>query len=409
VSKSPGSSASSRMSATAKSKLHMLTPQGVTAPSLQYINRSTVDSKYSTLDEQSISVLSTVNNSSIDEEEDTPQRQLFSPSFVKKMSMSRSISTTLEGESLTFSPKPHGNKSISDVLSTVMRNIVPASSTTTHTTHQNSRSSFGATRALTESISQALIGSSSSNQFDKAVQMKMELLTELSHARAAVGEHEKKMIELEKTVNELSKEKILVQNEKNYAEMILNEERKKKSMVESTLIKKDQHFQTISSQQAENLRIAHSRLTDSTTEANSLAKLNELLIIQYEQLKVQFQGKENELNRQITMMQHEVAKEMNTTVLLDNQVENLKSQLGDKDNKLSTVSKELIDRTSMLEAKESALQEAKKKTDELLSSMPVKLVGLESNLQLTRKELETVKAEKVRMQNDVSHLSQSLK
>jgi len=402
VQKSPGSIASSRIISNNEFRLHMLTPEGATAPSLQYINRCTTDSK----EESSISLSN--------DERTTPQRLLFSPSFVKRIS----VSNIVEDKSLNVSPKSQQkvNTSISDVLNTVMRNIAPALKTSCTDT-QNDRPNIGVAQILTESISQALIGSSSSNQFDKTVQMKMELLTELSYAKAAVGEHERKMIELEKTVEDLSKEKMLAQNEKDHAEMVLNEVRIEKSIAESTLIEKDQHFQSVSSQQAENLRITQRRFMDTTTETNVLAKQNELLRTQNEQLQVQYEGKERALSRQVAKMKEEVTNKINTSKQLDTQVENLASQLADKDTELNTVSKELMERTNMLEEKEFALLEAQKKADSLsmeLSSSTrgeeiAKLDSLENNLYFTRQELDAAKMEKAQMQKDISQLSQLLK
>ena len=72
----------------------------------------------------------------------------------------------MKGKSIVGSPKSQQqiNTSIPHVLNTVMRNIAP-SETSSYRTTQNSQSNIGAMRHFKQSISQALVGSSS-NQFD---------------------------------------------------------------------------------------------------------------------------------------------------------------------------------------------------------------------------------------------------
>ena len=138
---------------------------------------------------------------------------LFSPSFVKKMSR-----TTIQDHPIFPSPAKQSVKTVTDVLNNVMKNIVPEDT--------GSKPSFS-TGALSKKISEALVGQHSV-QFDETVQMKMELLTELSEAKASLGEHEMSIKKMEDMVDTLTKEKKTILNEKEVAEATLTGIQKEK-------------------------------------------------------------------------------------------------------------------------------------------------------------------------------------
>lgn len=123
---------------------------------------------------------------------------MFSPSFVKKMTQS-SVKDTNVLASPSKSSKP-----LSDILNTVMKNIAPMS--TLKPTHVSS--------VLSKQIGQVLVGASS-KEVDEAVHMKLELLTELSQAKASLGEQEKSMQMMTKIMDDIQKEKVAAQAEKH--------------------------------------------------------------------------------------------------------------------------------------------------------------------------------------------------
>jgi hypothetical protein len=133
---------------------------------------------------------------------------MFSPSFVKKLSR-----TSLSDQPVFNSPSKQPVKSVTDVLNNVIKNMVPEAHET--------MPAF-ATGALSKRISKALTGSYST-QFDEAVQMKMELLTELSEAKASLGEHEMNIKKMEEIVDTLAKEKDAIKVEKEVAESTLTD------------------------------------------------------------------------------------------------------------------------------------------------------------------------------------------
>ncbi len=140
--------------------------------------------------------------------EDTPPT-MFSPSFVKKMSR-----TTIQDHFPTpINAQPV--KTVSDVLSNVVKNIAPEP-------NNHDENLRFVPNMLSKRISEVLTGSHS-DQFDEAVQMKMELLTELSQAKATLGEQEENIKKMEEMVNTLNQEKITIRSEKEVAESTLTD------------------------------------------------------------------------------------------------------------------------------------------------------------------------------------------
>ena len=146
---------------------------------------------------------------------------IFSPSFVKKMSR-----TTLQDQGILPGPSRQPTKTVSDVLSNVVKNIAPAS-------HEENE--VFVPNMLSKRISEVLTGSHSV-QFDETVQMKMELLTELSQAKATLGEQEENIKKMEQMVNTLNQEKITIRDEKEIAESTLTDVQKAKVRILSFLL-----------------------------------------------------------------------------------------------------------------------------------------------------------------------------
>jgi len=135
------------------------------------------------------------DKSSIGEESTT----VFSPSFVNRMTRS-----TVKDASVFYTPR-HKTKPLSSILSTVMKSVAPTISTT---------KPMHAASALSKQISQVFAGNSS-KETEETIHMKMELLNELSQAKASLGEQEKNMLMMTKIMENIHREKVVVQIEKN--------------------------------------------------------------------------------------------------------------------------------------------------------------------------------------------------
>lgn len=119
---------------------------------------------------------------------------IFSPSYVKKMSKSNGKDAS------KFRTPNNKSKPLSDVLSTVMKNVAPAS-IADEPAHVPGR--------LSTKIARVFAGISSKESNDM-VHMKMELLNELSQAKASLGEQEKNIRMMTKIMDEIHKEKVAV-------------------------------------------------------------------------------------------------------------------------------------------------------------------------------------------------------
>ena len=133
---------------------------------------------------------------------------IFSPSFVKKMTRS-----TVKDASIFYTPR-HETKPLSNVLSTVMKSVAPSISTAKPS-------------VLSKQISNIFAGNSS-KEADETIHMKMELLNELSQAKASLGDQEKNMIMMTKIMENIHREKVVVQSEKIILEDELSEAQKAK-------------------------------------------------------------------------------------------------------------------------------------------------------------------------------------
>jgi hypothetical protein len=130
--------------------------------------------------------------------EDSPT---FSPSRVKK------LSTAISQERIQS--RSASKEKVSGVLSTVYRSVVPAvASSSYHLT-----SSLGS--AMSTKLGEALVGHSS-RDFEEAVQFKMQVLTELSQAKAMCDEMEEEKSRLERLISELAgaKQSALLETER---------------------------------------------------------------------------------------------------------------------------------------------------------------------------------------------------
>ena len=92
---------------------------------------------------------------------------------------------------------------LSDVLTSVYRNVVPTAGVVVS-------SSYNLTSSLTSAVStklgEALVGHSS-HEFENALQTKMQLLTELSHAKASLDTDQEEQKRLQSIIKDISEEK----------------------------------------------------------------------------------------------------------------------------------------------------------------------------------------------------------
>ena len=146
-----------------------------------------------------IDAVNALKTPSIVKNNDDNDHSMFSPSFVKKMSRS-----TVKDSSTFYTPR-HPTKPITDVLSTVMKNVAPVMSTAKQSQVANN---------LSKQIGQTFAGRSS-KESDETIRMKMVLLSELSEAKASLGEQEKSMKMMTKIMNDIHKEKLAVLSEKD--------------------------------------------------------------------------------------------------------------------------------------------------------------------------------------------------
>jgi len=135
---------------------------------------------------------------------------VFSPSFVKKMTRSTVKDTSV------FYPLRHPTTPLSNVLSTVMKSVAPSTAKPTHVAS-----------VLSKQIGHVFAGNSS-KEADETIHMKMELLNELSQAKASLGEQEKNMQMMTKIMDNIHKEKVAVQTEKSILQDELSEAQKAK-------------------------------------------------------------------------------------------------------------------------------------------------------------------------------------
>ena len=130
----------------------------------------------------------------------------FSPSSVKKMARS----SIVKDQSVLYSPRK-ASRSLSEVLNTVLKNIAP---------DINGAKPTHVASVLSKQIGQILAGASS-QEVDETVHMKLELLNELSQAKACLGEENMTM--MTKIIDNIHKEKVAVQAEKNSIQDALSE------------------------------------------------------------------------------------------------------------------------------------------------------------------------------------------
>ncbi len=138
--------------------------------------------------------------------------RVFSPSFVKEVTQS-----SAKNSNILSSPSKISSKSLSDILSTVMKNVAP----------KNDSKPTYVSSVLSKQIGKVLVGSSS-KEVDETVHMKLELLTELSEAKASLGEQEVNMKMMTRIMEDIQKEKVTAQAEKETIQGTLTEVRKEK-------------------------------------------------------------------------------------------------------------------------------------------------------------------------------------
>eukprot|EP00979_Chaetoceros_neogracilis_P010134 scaffold2385_cov193-Chaetoceros_neogracile.AAC.1 len=273
------------------------------------------------------------DKSSIGEESTT----VFSPSFVNRMTRS-----TVKDASVFYTPR-HKTKPLSSILSTVMKSVAPTISTT---------KPMHAASALSKQISQVFAGNSS-KETEETIHMKMELLNELSQAKASLGEQEKNMLMMTKIMENIHREKVVVQSEKNILKDELSIAQNAQAVSESLLHEKGEEFKTVEDEKSIKLERAQCNLEDTTARVNALAKQNGLLRAQYEQLKVKSNSKERDFARQLT----KATKEAKEAENLKKKASLLEKRLVEKERKLALVSKELTDRTSFAEKAANGMNE----------------------------------------------------
>jgi hypothetical protein len=139
----------------------------------------------------------------------------FSPSSVKKMAEpSANDSSDLEASKVAPS------QPLSNILNTVMKNIAPAK----------------ITKSSNESSIPTKQNGQEPNDVDETAHQKLELLTELSEAKISLGEQEKNMKMMTKIMEDIQKEKIAAQAEKESIKGEMSEVQKAKVRKKKTSI-----------------------------------------------------------------------------------------------------------------------------------------------------------------------------
>jgi hypothetical protein len=115
---------------------------------------------------------------------------MFSPANVKMLVEASSFKNAI-----IYTPM-RAPRTLSRVLSTVVKSVAPKAKDVM-------TSSLAMTSSVTEKLGQVLFGHSS-RDFENAIQMKTELLKELSQARVAIGADEEAREHLQRTIEDLS-------------------------------------------------------------------------------------------------------------------------------------------------------------------------------------------------------------
>ena len=139
-------------------------------------------------------------------------KALFSPSNVKRLAQNQVHTRAPVEDASSQSSLP-----LSNILNTVMKSIGPLNLNTSAFSNSSS--------VISKQIGQALTGSGGS---DEMVNMKMELLTELSQAKASLGEQEENMRMMTRIMDDIQKEKVAVKAEKDSIQGALSKVQKAK-------------------------------------------------------------------------------------------------------------------------------------------------------------------------------------
>jgi hypothetical protein len=115
---------------------------------------------------------------------------MFSPANVKMLVEASSFK-----DAILYTPM-RAPRTLSKVLSTVLKSVAPKAK-------DAMTSSLAMTSSVTEKLGQVLFGHSS-RDFENAIQMKTELLKELSQARVSIGADEEGREHLQRTIENLS-------------------------------------------------------------------------------------------------------------------------------------------------------------------------------------------------------------
>jgi hypothetical protein len=172
------------------------TPATAIRRSSEPVFNSTDEEKKENLSKIETSVSTPNQNETQSDKNESSVLPIFSPSYVKKMSKSNG-----KDSSKLHSTPNNKSKPLSDVLNTVMKNVAPALIATDEPAHMPGR--------LSTKIARVFTGISSKETNDM-VHMKMELLNELSQAKASLGEQEKNIKMMTKIMDEIHKEKVAV-------------------------------------------------------------------------------------------------------------------------------------------------------------------------------------------------------
>ena len=287
---------------------------------------------------------------------------MFSPSNVRKLTESTSYAhNTSTFHNMNMEPRELSfQKPIEDIFKIITHNVVPLAGMAISNT-------FSATNTVKDRLFESFVGYSKS-EFEQAMRLKRELLTELSLAKAALGKEEDENQILQDTVGELQKEQLAFESEKKHREEKLSATEKAKES-------------------------SWKRAEETIAQATQLAAHNSFLRSQTDLLKKQFESKEWILNERNVKTQRELDSKNKIVPSLQTELTKLKGLLEIKDEKIQESSQELTKQSTELVTARQRIEELSFREEELLGHLRMKsekIATIESDNETKCKTIESM-------------------
>jgi len=254
----------------------------------------------------------------------SPEAALFSPSNVRKLTTDPAVQTPFDD---TTPYEQSFQKPIDEIYKIVTSNVVPLAGAAIYNT-------MSATNTIKDKVIEALLGFNQ-EEFENAMLLKRQLLTELSLARAALGEEMDGKKLLQNTVNELVQENKKFEHEKEIYEAELHAaETAKGSAEEKLLMERDEKHKIVS--------VSTKRAQETVTQATQLAAHNSFLRSQTDLLKEQFKSKEWVMTERVLKIQRQLDLKTKDVDIMQNEISKLNNLLELKDEKIKENTDELV-------------------------------------------------------------------